>query len=422
MQFGFKSNHSTSHSVLTTIHNLEEAKNSNQHSILISLDLSKAFDTVDINSLITKFEYYCQNNIAKSWISNFFLNRRQYTKWNDKVSSTVQCYNKSIVQGSSIGPKIFNLFINDIVTCNNCTTILFADDTNCILSDKDPKVLEEKTNLELEKIKDFFDANSLSINISKTAFIHIKPSKSEHLDFNIKLGNSSITQAKQIEFLGVIIDENLNFEAHSNNVLKKAEKGLNALNSVKNFLNYQSKINIYHSLIHSHLAYCSLSWIPKIKATKLKKLVTLQKKALRSIFNVKYNTHTSYLFHLSQITKFDKIVEKESILLMHKYINKQLPDAVTDIINKVKVNGCNTRSQADKIIHLNLRKNEKLTFRIIIENWNRTSTENRSKKSIISLKKSITKAQNMPIICTEQNCHSCNFNIHKLHREMDKFP
>ena len=351
MQFGFKSKHSTSHSVLTTIHYLEEARNKKQHSILISLDLSKAFDTVDINSLISKFHYYCQNNTAKSWISDFFLNRRQFTKWNNYVSNTELCYDKSIVQGSSIGPKMFNLFINDITTASKFSTVLFADDTNCILSDTDPKKLEENVNKELAKIKDFFDANDLSINVLKTSFIHIKTNKSDNIKFNIKLGNENINQEKHIEFLGVIIDENLNFEAHYNKVLKKAEKGLNALTTTKNFLNYAAKINIYHSLIHSNLSYCSLSWIPKIKSTQLKKLVTLQKKALRAIFKVKYNTHTSYLFHLSQITKIDKVVEKESILLMHKYHKKELPEAVAEIIDNIRVIGCNTRSQADKIIH-----------------------------------------------------------------------
>ena len=102
--------------------------------------------------------------------------------------------------------------------------MLFAEDTNCILSDTDPKKLEENVNKELAKIKDFFDANDLSINVLKTSFIHIKTNKLDNIKFNIKLGNENINQEKHIEFLGVIIDENLNFEAHYNKVLKKQKK------------------------------------------------------------------------------------------------------------------------------------------------------------------------------------------------------
>ena len=380
--------------------------------------MSKAFDTVDINTLINKFDYYCQNNVAKNWIANFFQNRQQFTKWNNYESTIEQCFNKSIVQGSTIGPKMFNVIINDITKVSCFQSVLFADDTNLILSNENPSDLENIANRELEKIKDFFDANGLIINTSKTSFVHIKPNKIDKRNFNIKIGQENITQNNQIEFLGVIIDEDLNFNYHYNKVFKKVEKGLNALISVKNFLTYKAKLNIYHSLIHSHFSYCALSWMPNIKQQQLKKLILKQKKALRILFNVKYNSHTSLLFHLSQITKVEKIVEKESILLVHKYFKGDLPDAVTDLINSTKITGCNTRSQTDKIIYTSIKKDEKLTIGKIIEFWNRTNMTNRNNNSTDSLKKAITKTQNKPIICTDVPCISCNFKIGQLYREM----
>ena len=158
--------------------------------------------------------------------------------------------------------------------------------------------------------------------------------------------------------------------------------------------------------------------MPNIKQQQLKKLILKQKKALRILFNVKYNSHTSLLFHLSQITKVEKIVEKESILLIHKYLKGDLPDAVTDLINSTKITGCNTRSQTDKIIYTSIKKDEKLTIGKIIEFWNRTNMTNRNNNSTDSLKKAITKTQNKPIICTDIPCISCNFKIGQLYREM----
>ena len=158
--------------------------------------------------------------------------------------------------------------------------------------------------------------------------------------------------------------------------------------------------------------------MPNIKNQQLKKLIVKQKKAIRAIFNVKYNAHTSFLFHLSQITKVDKIIEKESILLIHKYFKAELPDAVNELIESVKLKGCNTRSQTDKIISTNIKKEEKYTIQKIIEFWNKTNLVNRNNKSINSLKKAITKAQNMPIICTENPCLSCNYSFGQLYREM----
>ena len=124
--------------------------------------------------------------------------------------------------------------------------------------------------------------------------------------------------------------------------------------------------------------------MPNIKQQQLKKLILKQKKALRILFNVKYNSHTSLLFHLSQITKVEKIVEKESILLVHKYFKGDLPDAVTDLINSTKITGCNTRSQTDKIIYTSIKKDEKLTIGKIIEFWNRTNMTNTNKLAFVS--------------------------------------
>ena len=419
LQFGFKEKHSTFHSILATLNILESAKNNKQHSILISLDLSKAFDTVDIETLIEKFSYYNQNLTATNWISQFFKNREQYTIWQNVESNLAKCHNKSIVQGSSIGPKTFNLFINDITKASNFKLILFADDTNCILSNKDPELLEEIANKELIKIKDFFDANNLIVNINKTSFIHIPPVKVKQ-KINLKIGSTNLEQKSEIEFLGVLIDENLNFNAHFKKVYSKAQKGLNALIATKNILNYKAKKNIYNSLIHSHISYCALIWLPNISPAQITKLKMLQKKALRIIHNVRFNSHTSYLFHLSKITQVDKIVEKESILLIHKYMKSELPNKILEIINNYKIQSNYTRSQADKIIHISFKRGEKTTIKKIIEHWNKTSLVNRNIEKTHILKKEITRSQNTPILCLKNKCYSCNYSKNWVIKEMEK--
>ena len=102
---------------------------------------------------------------------------------------------------------------------------------------------------------------------------------------------------------------------------------------MKNKLNKAAKLNIYHSLIHSHFIYGALLWIQNITKTQLKPLQTIQKKAIRIIFNEKYNAHTSNLFRTSRITKVENIFEKESLLLVYKYRNNSLPTEIKNIIN-----------------------------------------------------------------------------------------
>ena len=76
------------------------------------------------------------------------------------------------MQGSSIGPRLFNLYLNDITSCSKFYTVLFADDTNLLLSRKDPKELETVANEEMLKVLDYFRANGLTVSTLKTSFIH----------------------------------------------------------------------------------------------------------------------------------------------------------------------------------------------------------------------------------------------------------
>lgn len=114
----------------------------------------------------------------------------------------------------------------------------------------------------------------------------------------LEIGDVEIKETVEIKFLGVLVHKNFRFQGHFEKVLDKVKKGVNALIRAKFILNYQAKINIYHSLIHSHINYCCLSWISKISSKQMKQLATLQKRALRAVFNAKYNSHSNILFYL----------------------------------------------------------------------------------------------------------------------------
>ena len=74
---------------------------------------------------------------------------------------------------------------------------------------------------------------------------------------------------------------------------------------VKNQLSQKAKLNVYHSLIHSHLDYCAMIWISSIRKKQLNMLKVIQKKALRVVFGTRYNAHTSGLFQSTGITKVE---------------------------------------------------------------------------------------------------------------------
>ena len=89
----------------------------------------------------------------------------------------------------------------------------------------------------------------------------------------------NLKKREHLQSLGIILDYKLNFKEHFNKVYDKAKKGLNGLIMIKNLLNYRTKLNIYHSLIHSHLSYGAIIRINNLSKKQLNMLKTLQKKS-----------------------------------------------------------------------------------------------------------------------------------------------
>ena len=178
---------------------------------------------------------------------------------------------------------------------------------------------------------------------------------------------------------------------------------------VKNQLSYRAKLNVYHGLIHSHLNYCSLIWLSNISKKQLNMLKVLQKKAIRIIFSVKYNAHTSSLFDKSKITKVENIFEKESLIAAYKFQNKTLPTAIMGLFeNSLYDNNIITRQQTSCILRPSRELNPGDLMYDILNFWNRIGSSSREENTLNGFKKKITSMLNSYSECVKENCYSCN--------------
>ena len=126
-QYGFQNQLSNTHTKLDIFTISLDNVNLNLFTELVFPDLQKAFDTVSHNILLTKLEHYVIRGSANLLIKSF-LNRKQYTFINDHKSK-VEPNTYGVAQGSSLGPLLFLLFINDLPNSTSCLPRLFADDT-----------------------------------------------------------------------------------------------------------------------------------------------------------------------------------------------------------------------------------------------------------------------------------------------------
>ena len=139
-----------------------------------------------------------------------------------------------VPQGSILGPLLFIIYVNDLCqTSEFLKPIMFADDTNLFCKSKTVKTLFLKANIELKKISEWFQANKLSLNEDKTRFtLFHKLQDRDNLPLQLpvlKINNYEIKRSTSIKFLGVMVDEHLNWKDHINIIENKLSKNLGLL-------------------------------------------------------------------------------------------------------------------------------------------------------------------------------------------------
>ena len=177
-QFAYKPAHSTTHPIILTRHIIEESLKKKEYVLLVMIDLSLAFDCIETSEILPeKLKHYGADQITTRFFKEFFTGRKHQTEWNGAISETQNLSNHSCVQGSCLGAPIYNLYTKDLQKVCKSTIVNFADDTNIIVTSKNPNNLIEKANEELKSISDYMSANYLLINTKKHrhSYINQKP-------------------------------------------------------------------------------------------------------------------------------------------------------------------------------------------------------------------------------------------------------
>ncbi len=236
-------------------------------------------------------------------------------------------------------------------------------------------------NEDLCSLTEWFRANKLSINISKTKYVlfHTRNSLPDELipdDLTLTIDNINIDRTNCMKFLGILVDQNVLWNDHCNYITSKISKSIYILNRVKRILPHRLMKTLYYSMIYTYINYGLVLWGHTYQYNK-DKLFKIQKRAIRIISNSEYNAHTDPLFTKFNILKFEEIIKLESLKMMYKVINQLLPEP---IINKFTINlnihTHNTRQASD--IHITQRSKQ-VTHNSIVhrgpEIWSQLNNE-----------------------------------------------
>ena len=226
-QFGFRKQYSTNHAIISLVEKINSALYNGNFMIGVYLDLKKAFDTVDHKILIRKLHAYGIIGNILNWFKSYLHNRKQYVYIN-KTKSKTKVINCGIPQGSILGPILFIYYINDLSeSSKRLFPILFADDTSVFIEGTNLDETIELLNEELNKITTWLSANKLTVNVVKSHYMIFHRSRIKYTTItNILLGPIALKQVNYTKFLGVIIDDKLNFTNHIAYIKNKVSKGM----------------------------------------------------------------------------------------------------------------------------------------------------------------------------------------------------
>ena len=261
--------------------------------------------------------------IAHEWFRSYLSNRSQHTSLNGNTSDPLSITH-GVPQGSVLGPLLFLIFINDIPKCSEMFKFtLFADDStlSCNFNGMPAGLIFDSIENELSKVNTWLIVNRIKINVDKSKFICFSYRKSLQ-SRPLKLGDSFIHETDQTKFLGLILDKNLTFKNHISYIESKISRSVGVLFKLNKYLPVRILKMLYNSLILPYLNYGVECWYAAPNFA-LNKLRILQKKAIRAVFNLPFNSHTNEFFKENGLLKINDIYRLN--LSSHMYNITQAP-------------------------------------------------------------------------------------------------
>jgi len=345
-QYGFRKKHSTEDAMLKFTNQIEKELCDKKHVVSVFVDVSKAFDSCDHGILLAKIKKIGVHGNSLELIRTYLKDREQDI-WVNGICGGKFIINIGVGQGTILGPTFFKIYIMDLHKVTKLLCVKFADDSNFLGTGKTKNEVETLVNNEMDKIYKWFCNNKLTLHPDKSRYmVHSKDKL-----INISIGNHQIQRAgyglqeEAVKFLGIHLDENLDWKIQCKKVQQKIGKGNYLLWRHKNVLTKATRKMIYESFVRCHLTYCVSIWgaagIKNMELTKtLKKVIRKLGPRIR---------HTNRRLVEYNINTFPDEIKLSECKLIWKWEKKVLPKGIRELIEeKTNIRLRNRRFNIDR--------------------------------------------------------------------------
>ena len=325
--FGYKKFHSTETMMLGVMNDVLMGFDDNQCTVMLFLDLSAAFDTIDITKIIEILsEEIGIDGVALEWFRSFLTGRTQRVNIKDQFSDSLEVL-YGAPQGSVLGPKLFNIYVRSqpkvFQKCNFKTTS-FADDSNGMKTFSlqfQYNVLKNDVASCMKEITHWMNTQFLKINPDKTEILLLRP---KALEENVIIGGTIIDEqcirySNVVKNVGVWLDEHLSMSTHINKIVSHCYKLLKDIGRIRNVLSKKHTEMLVHSVISSRLDYCN-SLFFNINKSNMYKLQKVQNAAARLISGKRKRDNISSVIKDLHWLRIESRVIFKMLLFVYKCI------------------------------------------------------------------------------------------------------
>ena len=318
-QHGFRRGKSTGSAFFQNLKHLYDSYDQNKTTAATYIDYKKAFDTVIHNILLEKLKLYGLDSNSLTWFRNYLANRSQCTIVNGHKSS-VKTINCGVPQGSTLGPTLFILYVNDLFYCDGIdieNTLMYADDTVIFTSSDTLEFVLKDQNEKISKIVDWCNLNKLTINETKTKYtVFNNNNASSNTTTEIKCKGHTLEKVDSYRYLGVDIASDLNMNEYVNNAYKRANNKVYMFSKMRKYITTYASIMIYKQTILPFMDYSGFL-MDSACHYSLSKLDKIQKRCLRLI-EYKDKAHREKDQHiLMKNYRIDPIRDRRKRQLLH---------------------------------------------------------------------------------------------------------
>ena len=349
-QSAYKKLHGTE-TALVRVHN-DILSNTDQGmvTVLVLLDLSAAFDTLDHGILLSRLKSHVGVTEATiDWFSSYLSNRRQTVVING--TSRTDCLQSDtpasyplrygVPQGSVLGPILFNIYLRplgDVIRKHGLKCHFYADDSQLYISAR-PNSADVESQIDIleaccRDIRSWLSFNYLKLNDGKTDIIILgSPASLRKVpSVTVNIGAHNISSVAQVRTLGVNLESNMSMQCHIRAVSRTAMYHLHNISKIKRYLGNSATEQVIHMLVTSRLDYCNAVFAG-LPASTLAPLQRVQNAAARLLTGTRKHEHiTPMLMQLHWLPVRYRIIFKVC-LLVFKCLHGQAPDYLRELLH-----------------------------------------------------------------------------------------